>query len=146
MASSQDAIAVYVELSAAIGQLQARGLHQSVKWAAEQLVGLPEEAWELGAAQAAKAAAQQQEPQHPRLVQGRNFFELKVWCGATAIPCARRCRQPKQWCLSPSLGRQPAGPGGIRHICTCLDSPQPWLRRRAHALPSRSVMLAEGGN
>jgi hypothetical protein len=90
MASSQDAVAVYVELSAAIGQLQARGLHQSVKWAAEQLVGLPEEAWELGAAQAAKLAAQQQEPEHPRLVQGRNYFELKVWwCGASAVSRAK---------------------------------------------------------
>lgn len=78
MASSQDAVAVYVELSSAIGQLQARGLHQSVKWAAEQLVGLPEEVWESGAAQAAKLSAQQLQREHPKLVQGRNYFELKV--------------------------------------------------------------------
>jgi hypothetical protein len=78
MASNQDAVAVYVELSAAVSQLRARGLHQSVKWATEQLVGLPEDAWKLGAAQAAKLSAQQQELEHPKLVQGRNFFELKV--------------------------------------------------------------------
>jgi hypothetical protein len=78
MASNQDAVAVYVELSAAVSQLRVRGLHQSVKWAAEQLVGLPEEAWELGAAQSAKLSAQQPELEHPKLVQGRNFFELKV--------------------------------------------------------------------
>lgn len=78
MASSQDAVAVYVELSSAISQLRARGLHQSVKWAAEQLVGLPDEAFEAGAAQAAKLEAQQLEPEHPKLAQGRNFFELKV--------------------------------------------------------------------
>jgi hypothetical protein len=78
MASSQDAVAVFVELSSAISHLQARGLHQSVKWAAEQLVGLPDEAFELGAAQAAKVAAQQLELEHPKLAQGRNFFELKV--------------------------------------------------------------------
>lgn len=77
MASSHDA-AVYVELSSAITQLRARGLHQSVKWAAEQLVGLPEDAWEQGASQAAKLAAQQLELEHPKLIQGRNFFELKV--------------------------------------------------------------------
>lgn len=78
MASSQDAAGVYVELSSAITQLRARGLHQSVKWAAEQLVGLPEDVWEQGAAQAAKLTAQQAELEHPKLVQGRNFFELKV--------------------------------------------------------------------
>lgn len=69
---------MYVELSAACLQLRARGLQQSVKWAAEQLVGLPEEAWELGATEAAKLAAQQLGPEHPKLVQGRCFFELKV--------------------------------------------------------------------
>lgn len=110
MASSQDAVAVYVELSAAIGQLQARGLHQSVKWAAEQLVGLPEEAWELGVAQAAKAAAQQQEPQHPRLVQGRNFFELKVRRDSRP-PCKMLQAAKAESSLSPSHGRQPAGLG-----------------------------------
>jgi len=71
---------VYVELSTAIQQLRARGLQQSVKWASEQLVGLPEEVWEVGAAQAAKLAVQLElsQPEHPKLVQGRCFFELKV--------------------------------------------------------------------
>lgn len=77
---------MYVELSSAIAQLRARGLHQSVKWAAEQLVGLPEDAWEQGAAQAAKLAAQQPELEHPKLIQGRNFFELKVREPRGALP------------------------------------------------------------
>lgn len=81
------AASVYVELSLAIVQLRSRGLQQSVKWAAEQLVGLPEEVWEAGAAQAAKLAAAQQEPEHPKLVQGRCFFELKV--GRVLVRCLR---------------------------------------------------------
>lgn len=73
-----DAVSIYVELSAAIGELQARGLQQSVKWAAEQLVGLPDHAFEAGAKQAAEATARAVQPEHPRLVQGRSYFELKV--------------------------------------------------------------------
>lgn len=80
-AQHQDAVSVYVELAGAIQQLKARGLQQSVKWAAEQLVGLPEQCWEAGAGEAAARQKQAAEPEHPKLVQGRCFLELKVGGG-----------------------------------------------------------------
>jgi hypothetical protein len=83
-----DAVSLYVELSAAIGEQQARCLQQSVKWAAEQLVGLPEAAFEAGAQQAAEARARSWQPEHPRLVQGRSYFDLKVG-GAVSSPFLR---------------------------------------------------------
>lgn len=91
-----DAVSLYVELSAAIGEQQSRCLQQSVKWAAEQLVGLPEAAFEAGAQQAAEARARSWQPEHPRLVQGRSYFDLKViitsWvclliCGCACFGC-----------------------------------------------------------
>jgi hypothetical protein len=67
-----DAVSLYVELSAASAEQQARCLQQSVKWAAEQLVGLPEAAFEAGAQQAAEGKARSCQPEHPRLLQGRS--------------------------------------------------------------------------
>lgn len=78
MAHDYDPVSIYVELSAAIYELQARGLQLQVKWAAEQLVGLPEHAYEQGAQRAAQHKTQQLQPEHPRLIQGRCLFELKV--------------------------------------------------------------------
>jgi hypothetical protein len=91
----QDAMSVYVELSAAIESFKARGLAQSVKWAAEQLVGLPREVWEAGAAAAAQHAGATAQPESPKLVQGRCLFELKVgvlrlggwWLAAVVCAC-----------------------------------------------------------
>ncbi|KAF6260843.1 POT family-domain-containing protein [Scenedesmus sp. NREL 46B-D3] len=80
-----NAVSLYVELSAAIGEQQARCLQQSVKWAAEQLVGLPEAAFEAGAQQAAEAAARSCQPAHPRLLQGRSYFELKEYQRAAHV-------------------------------------------------------------
>lgn len=91
MAASQDAVAVYVELSEVIHQLKARGLHESVRWAAEQLVGLPEESWQQGSAKFAKLSAQQQHPEHPKLVQGRCLFDAKVG--------SRRWEQQRKTCM-----------------------------------------------
>ena len=73
-----DPVALFLELSAAIGGLNARGLFHSAKWAAELLVGLPPSAFETGAKRAADAAAAAMAPEHPRLVAGRAFFQLKV--------------------------------------------------------------------
>ncbi|WIA34840.1 hypothetical protein OEZ86_013138 [Tetradesmus obliquus] len=80
-----DAVSLYVELSAAIGEQQSRCLQQSVKWAAEQLVGLPEAAFEAGAQQAAEARARSWQPEHPRLVQGRSYFDLKEYLRAAHV-------------------------------------------------------------
>jgi anaphase-promoting complex subunit 8 len=90
-AQDASAVGMYVELSLAIQQLAARGLSQSVKWAAEQLAGLPPEAWEAGAAAAAAAAgaAAAAAPEHPKLVQGRCLLQLKV--GVWACVCGRAC-------------------------------------------------------
>lgn len=78
MALDLDPFSIYVELSSAINELQKRGLQLQVKWAAEQLVGLPDHASEAAAQQAAAATAPAAQPEHPRLIQGRNLFELKV--------------------------------------------------------------------
>lgn len=78
MASDFDGVSIYVELSVAICELQSRGLQQSVKWAAEQLVGLPERAHAAGAIKAAEVQAQSLQPQHPKLIQGQAYFQLKV--------------------------------------------------------------------
>jgi len=78
MAAAFDAVSIYVELSVAISELQTRGLQQSVKWAAEQLAGLPERAHAAGAIKAAEVLAQGVQPQHPKVVQGRAYFQLKV--------------------------------------------------------------------
>lgn len=78
MAHAHNPAAIYAELSAAIQELQARGLQLQVKWAAEQLVGLPEHAFEAGAQQAAEAKTQKAQSEHPRLIQGRCYLELKV--------------------------------------------------------------------
>jgi hypothetical protein len=42
------------------------------------LVGLPEAAFEAGAQQAAEGKARSCQPEHPRLLQGRSYFDLKV--------------------------------------------------------------------
>lgn len=73
-----DPVSLFVELSAAISGLNARGLFHSAKWAAELLTGLPPAAFESGAKLAAEAAAAATAPEHPRLVAGRAFFQLKV--------------------------------------------------------------------
>eukprot|EP00878_Enallax_costatus_P036554 GHUV01041059.1.p1 GENE.GHUV01041059.1~~GHUV01041059.1.p1 ORF type:complete len:112 (+),score=18.37 GHUV01041059.1:268-603(+) len=79
MAHDYDPVSIYVELSAAIYELETRGLQLQVKWAAEQLVGLPEHAYEQGAQKAAQYKTQQFQPEHPRLIQGRSLFELKEY-------------------------------------------------------------------
>ena len=78
MAHDCDPVSIYVELSAAIYQLEARGLQLQVKWAAEQLVGLPEHAYEQGAQKAAQYRVQQFQIEHPKLILGRSLFQLKV--------------------------------------------------------------------
>eukprot|EP00879_Flechtneria_rotunda_P023489 GHRR01024847.1.p1 GENE.GHRR01024847.1~~GHRR01024847.1.p1 ORF type:complete len:117 (+),score=28.23 GHRR01024847.1:242-592(+) len=85
---SYDAVTLYVELSAALNELQARGLGQSVKWAAEQLVGLPEHAYEPGAKLALEARVRSIEPEHPKLTHGRAYFEHKEYNRAAHVLAA----------------------------------------------------------
>ncbi|KAF8061421.1 APC8 [Scenedesmus sp. PABB004] len=86
MAGEAAPSAIYAELVAAVGELRARGLGQAAKWAAEQLVGLPPGAADAGApAAAAAAAAAAAVPEHPRLLQGRAYFEAKEYGRAAHV-------------------------------------------------------------
>jgi hypothetical protein len=68
----------YLELSRAIDELSDRCLQQSVRWAAEMLVGLPEEVMEPAASKAAADKAKRIHPEHPAFILARSYFEQKV--------------------------------------------------------------------
>lgn len=72
----QSAASRFLELSEAISELRDRGLHQSVRWAAEQLVGLSDGASDAAAAQRMERACQV--PDHPKFVLARSYFDVKV--------------------------------------------------------------------
>lgn len=65
-----------LEIRIAIYELSERGLQQSVKWATEQLVGLPEE--QLEQLEAACSTSRMQPETSPRYLLARSYFDLKV--------------------------------------------------------------------
>eukprot|EP00877_Chromochloris_zofingiensis_P007543 jgi/Chrzof1/3041/Cz12g09110.t1 len=73
----QSAASRFLELSEAISELRDRGLHQSVRWAAEQLVGLSDGASDAAAAQRMERACQV--PDHPKFVLARSYFDVKEY-------------------------------------------------------------------
>jgi len=75
--------ALAVELRLAIHELSERGLNQSVKWAAEQLCGLPQDA--IDQDQLAQASKEIHAEGHCKYLLAKSLFDGKVTMGISGI-------------------------------------------------------------
>ena len=99
---SMTQLSIAQELALAVDELDARGLVQASRWAAEQLCGLDEESQHQAAycssssssgtawSQQEQQQQQQYQQRHPRYLMARCHFQLKV----PALDCNER-RQPQ---------------------------------------------------
>ena len=68
----------YLELSEAIWELSDRCLYHPMRWASEQLIGLPAEVIDQGASKAAEERRKRIQPEHPMMIIARSYFQHKV--------------------------------------------------------------------